>query len=225
MYLMLETANPIDLANKFFMPADRHHPNPALTLVPRSATGDPRKNAVGEDWSRLMARAQGGDRQAYRRLLEGITPYIRSLAGRCFRQPTDVDDAVQDVLVTVHMVRHAYDPMRPFGPWLVAIANRRIIDRLRRETRRKAREMELSGDHETFADPATNLIGGTSDEATLMEAIDRLPPDQRQTITMLKLNEMSLKDAAAASGRSIAALKVATHRAVKGLRRLLKQSE
>ena len=111
--------------------------------------------------------------------------------------------------------------MRPFGPWLVAIATRRIIDRLRRDTRRKAREMELSVDHETFADPATNLSGGTPDEATLMEAIDRSPPDQRQTITMLKLNEMSLNDAAAASGRSI----VATHRAVKGLRRLLKQSE
>ena len=205
--------------------AERRHPNPALTLVPRPARGDPRKNAIGEDWSRLMARAQDGDRQAYRRLLDGITPYIRSLAGRCFRQPTDVDDAVQDVLLTVHVVRHAYNPMRPFGPWLVAIATRRIIDRLRRDTRRKAREMELSAGHETFADPATDLSGGTPDEATLMEAIDRLPLDQRQTITMLKLNEMSLKDAAAASGRSIVALKVATHRAVKGLRRLLKQSE
>ena len=83
--------------------AERRHPNPALTLVPRPATGDPRKNAIGEDWSRLMARAQDGDRQAYRRLLDGITPYIRSLAGRCFRQPTDVDDAVQDVLLTASM--------------------------------------------------------------------------------------------------------------------------
>ncbi len=37
-----------------------------------------------------------------------------------------ITDAVQDVLLTVHMVRHAYDPSRPFGPWLLAIANRRI---------------------------------------------------------------------------------------------------
>lgn len=105
----------------------------------------------------------------------------------------------------------------------MAIANRRIIDRLRRETRRKAREVVLSADHETFADPATNLSGGMADEAALVLAIDHLPPDQRQTITMLKLNEMSLKDAAAASGRSIIALKVATHRAVKNLRRMLKK--
>jgi len=39
---------------------------------------------------------------------------------------------------------------------------------------------------------------------------------------MLKLNEMSLKEASKASGRSIVALKVATHRAIKNLRHLLK---
>jgi RNA polymerase sigma-70 factor, ECF subfamily len=129
---------------------------------------------------------------------------------------------VQDILLTVHLLLHAYDPARPFGPWLLAIANRRIIDRLRRETRRRAREVELSIEHETFADPETNLHKETLDEAALGQAIEQLPPDQRQTITMLKLKEMSLKEAAAASGRSIPALKVATHRAIKSLRRLLK---
>ena len=173
-----------------------------------------------------MARAQDGDREAYRTLLEAVTPYLRSIARRCFKEPADVEDAVQDVLLTVHMVRHAYDPTRPFGPWLAAIANRRIIDRLRRDTRRRAREVALSTDHETFADPATNLHKDALDEAALAQAIERLPPDQRQTITMMRLNEMSLKDAAAASGRSVPALKIATHRAIKSLRRLLKpQSE
>lgn len=199
------------------MSPSRQNPSTPLTLVASSATG---RNA-GSDWSKLMARAQDGDREAYRELLERMTPYLRSLAGRCFRQPADVEDAVQDVLLTVHLVRHAYDPARPFGPWLAAIANRRIIDRLRRDTRRRTREVALSTDHETFADSATNLHKDAVDEAALGQAIERLPPDQRQTITMLKLNEMSLKEAAAASGRSIPALKVATHRAIKSLRRLL----
>jgi RNA polymerase sigma-70 factor (ECF subfamily) len=55
-----------------------------------------------------------------------------------------------------------------------------------------------------------------------VDAIEKLPPDQREAIRMLKLNEMSLKEAAATSGRSIVALKVATHRAIKNLRQLLK---
>lgn len=167
-----------------------------------------------------MARAQDGDRQAYRTLLEEIEPYVRSIATRCFRQAADIEDAVQDVLLTVHSIRNTYDPARPFGPWLVAIANRRIIDRLRRQTRQKAREIELSVEHETFSEAPANL--DYTAEVALVDAIEKLPPDQREAIKMLKLSEMSLKEAATTSGRSIAALKVATHRAIKNLRQLLK---
>ena len=204
------------------MSAGRYSPA-SLSIVPASTPDDLHKAGDAADWSKLMAWSQDGDREAYRTLLDGVTPYIRSLAARCFKQPTDVEDAVQDVLLTIHMVRHAYDPSRPFGPWLAAIANRRIIDRLRHDTRRKAREVALSADHETFAEPSANLHAETLDEVALARAIERLPPDQRQTIRMLKLNEMSLKEAAAASGRSIPALKVATHRAIKSLRRMLNQ--
>lgn len=199
------------------------HDRTMLTLVAASAADQARREGGGLDWSKLMARAQDGDRQAYRTLLEDVAPYIRSIAVRCFKQPSDVEDAVQDVLLTVHMVRHAYDPSRPFGPWLLAIANRRIIDRLRRETRQKAREIVLTAEHETFATPPTNLNEVISDEAALRDAIERLPPEQRQAIQMLKLNEISLKEAATASGRSVVALKVATHRAIKGLRKMLRQ--
>jgi RNA polymerase sigma-70 factor, ECF subfamily len=195
-----------------------------LTIVAGANAGAVCHDSGGVDWSRLMAQTQDGDREAYRRLLEDITPYLRVLAARCFSQPSDIEDAVQDVLLTVHMVRHAYDPKRPFGPWLVAIANRRIIDRLRRETRQKAREVALSAEHETFPELAANLDEKLSEDAALNEAMATLPPEQRQAVTLLKLHEMSLTEAAVASGRSVAALKVATHRAIKTLRSLLKQS-
>jgi len=205
------------------MPGRGHNRPTPFTLVGGSEADDTRRADGARDWSQLMVRAQDGDRQAYRTLLEDLAPYVRSIAGRCFKRPSDVEDAVQDVLLTVHMVRHAYDPGRPFGPWLLAIANRHIIDRLRRETRQRAREIELSPEHEILAGHETNLDEGICDTVALSEAIDRLPPDQRQAIKMLKLNEMSLKEAASTSGRSIAALKVATHRAVKSLRKMLKQ--
>jgi len=193
-----------------------------LTLV-GAAPAEATSNAGELNWSKLMALAQDGDRQAYRTLLQDVAPYLRSIAARCFKQPSEAEDAVQDVLLTIHTVRHIYDPSRPFGPWLVTIANRRFIDRLRRETRVKAREIALSTEHETFPESQTNLDYEASDEAALAEAIDRLPLEQRQAVTMLKLNEMSLKEASAVSGRSIAALKVATHRAIKNLRTILKK--
>ncbi len=171
------------------------------------------------DWSRMMARAQDGDREAYRQLLEAITPYLRALVARQVRRREDLEDTVQDILLTVHAVRHTYDPARPFGPWLVAIANRRVIDGLRRRGRLDQRETAMETELETFAAPETNLVEDADEARRLREAIGCLPAGQREAIRMLKLEEMSLKEAAAASGTSVAALKVATHRALKALRK------
>ena len=173
------------------------------------------------EWSILMARAQDGDSDAYRRLLEEVTPYIRSLAASRHRDPSDVEDAVQDILLTIHAVRHTYDPTRPFRPWLVTIANRRLVDRLRRQGRLRSRETALTSDHETFQAGQANLHQEVSYRHELRAALDNLPPGQRQAIRLLKLNELSLKEAATATGLSVTALKGATHRALKNLRKML----
>ena len=169
----------------------------------------------------LMTRAQVGEREAYRRLLEDITPFIRALAARRLRDESDIEDAVQDVLLTIHAIRHTYDPSRPFAPWLAAIAKRRIVDHLRRQIRASAHQTALVSSSETFSEPGANLDDTGVDAAALRNAIEDLPSGQRQAIKLLKLREMSLKEAATASGVSIAALKVATHRALKTLRKVL----
>ena len=200
------------------MSSSRPGRDPALSVV----TTAPDARAGRElDWSVYMARAQAGDREAYRRLLGEIAPYLRSLAARRMQNRGDVEDAVQETLLTVHAVRRTYDPARPFGPWLVAIANRRIIDALRRRARAAARETPFEAEHETFAAPESNYHEAASEARMLRDAVESLPAGQREAIRLLKLKEMSLKEAAAASGMSVAALKVATHRALKRLRKML----
>lgn len=169
----------------------------------------------------LMARAQEGDRQAYRELLEDVIPYIRAIASRRLSHPADIDDAIQDVLLTIHTIRHTYDSARPFAPWLAAIAQRRVIDLVRRISRSAARHVPLGGEHETFAASQTNIDTAIIDGDSLAKAIDGLTPSQREAVSLLKIKELSLKEASAASGLSVAALKVATHRAMKKLRTLL----
>jgi RNA polymerase sigma factor (sigma-70 family) len=211
------------------MAREPRDPTPPLKLIASSSAGaaTPINATGGEqgksdtrdvDWTILMARAQDGDREAYRRLLDELVPYLRSLAARrC--DPQDVEDAVQDILLTVHAIRHTFDPTRPFGPWLVAIADRRLVDRLRRRYRVRAREAPLAAEHETFAAPQAN-IEESSDRRELESAVSRLPPMQRQAIRLLKLEERSLKEAAILTGMSIASLKVATHRAMNNLRKI-----
>jgi RNA polymerase sigma-70 factor (ECF subfamily) len=206
---------------------------PSLKLVGKEDPSDENASDAGRsagqatsvirdvDWSILMARAQDGDGTAYRRLLEDVTPYLRSLAARRHRDPGDIEDAVQDILLTIHSIRQTYDPRRPFAPWLVAIAHRRLIDRLRRQGRTRDRETPLTPDHEAFSEPETNLQKSL-DQHELEGAVNDLPPRQRQAIRLLKLQELSLREAAVTSGMSITSLKVNTHRAVKSLRKLLR---
>lgn len=196
---------------------------PQLRLVGSegdAASAVPEPASRNTDWAILMAHAQDGDRSAYQRLLREITPYLRSLAVRRHRDPSDVEDAVQDILLTVHAIRHTFDPTRPFGPWLVTIANRRFIDRLRRQGRSRDRETPLMPEHETFSEPQANLEE-RPDRRELEKAIDELPPMQRKAVRLLRLKEMSLKEASTASGMSIASLKINMHRAVKSLRKIL----
>jgi RNA polymerase sigma-70 factor (ECF subfamily) len=182
-------------------------------------------NSARDDWSVLMAAAQAGDRAAYRALLVAIVPYVRALAARAFRERADVEDAVQDVLTTLHATRRMYDPARPFRPWLAGIARHRIADRQRQWRRRERTEVQFTPAHETFSDPEAKTGELGSDGAALRAAVASLPAGQRTAIELTKLREMSLQDAAAATGMSVAALKVATHRAVKRLRRMLGVTE
>ena len=171
-----------------------------------------------------MHRAQVGDAAAYASLLRELTPRIRRVIAkqRGFAGQADVEDLVQDVLLSLHRVRATYNPSRPFMPWLLAIVRHRLVDGARRYARTAKREIALDDMDVTVADPVANPDQGRSDDVeAIREAVGALPPGQRQAIELLKLQELSLKEAAAASGTSVGALKVASHRAMAALRKAL----
>ncbi len=169
-----------------------------------------------------MAAAQDGDRRAYETLLRQTLPYIRTVVRGLNATPDRVEEVVQEVLLTVHRVRHTYDPARPFRPWLAAIARRRAIDALRRRRRMETHEIFDAAAYETFADPEANRHQerpATADR--LSAAVADLPAQQREAVRLLKLRGLSLAEASAESGTSIGALKVNMHRAIKTLRKRL----
>lgn len=175
----------------------------------------------GQDrlWSGWMAAAQDGDTRAYGRLLADVTPFVRVLVRRRCADPDRAEDVVQEVLLTLHRVRHTYDPARPFTPWLAAIAGRRSIDALRRRVRLATHEAHDPYAYETFADDGANKPMEAGDAAqALAGLIATLPPGQREALELVKLKELSLLEASYISGQSVAALKVGVHRAIKALR-------
>ena len=167
-----------------------------------------------------MAAAQAGDRRAYERVLADSVALIRAVARRQGVGADAVDDVVQETLLTVHRVRHTYDPARSYDAWLSAIAGRRAIDALRSHGRRGRRELhdEFALGNQPDRDDASMDAERRQQARQLREAIAQLPPGQREAVEQLGLREQSLAEASAQTGRNAGALKVNLHRALKALR-------
>ena len=162
-----------------------------------------------EEWSSLMAAAQRGDSGCYRRLLGDLQPWLRRYFARRL-PPAVVDDAVQDTLIAIHEKRHTFDPARPFGPWLAAIARYKWIDRLRALKRMAA---EPLGDDLATADHGSAVLSAT----ILNQLLGGLKPAQADAIRLVKIQGFSIEEAAARTGQSTSLVKVNIHR---GLARL-----
>ena len=121
--------------------------------------------------------------------------------------------------MSVHAARTSYDPGRPFIPWLKAIVVSRVIDFLRRHRRHAGGQALTDEMAAVIADDAAGDAVTRYDAIdALQKAIRALPASQRSAIELLKLKEMSLREAAATTGMSVSALKASVHRAVRTLR-------
>ncbi len=171
-----------------------------------------------------MVAAQQGDRLRYGQLLTAVLPILRRAARARWPQADGaaIEDAVQETLLALHAARRLYDPARPFVPFLLGIMRFRGGDAMRRYRRAGARETPIDTIPETTGALMTNTTPDAGLEAaSLRAAIARLPSGQRRAIELTKLAELSLEEASATSGMTVAALKVATHRGLRALRRMM----
>lgn len=173
-------------------------------------------------WQRLMVAAQAGDQRAYSAFLKEAAVFVRVIARRYHRDAGLVEDVVQETLLSLHRIRQTYEPGRPVEPWVAAIAKARAIDALRARTRRAAVETETSDAAHEIADPSTGVDTRHETRTEIAAALAALPAGQRAAVHMLKIEELSLAEAAAQSGQSVPALKSLLHRAMLSLRSTLK---
>lgn len=179
------------------------------------------EDAYWRDW---LAAAQQGDRRAYAALLSTALPWLRSRARARWPRscPADIEDIVQETLLALHRNLHLYEPSRPVAPFLFGILKLRGAD-VRRQRHRHARHETNLDDLPVTSDALTTYPdqGATIDHATMHAAVRQLSSRDREILDFMKLQEMSLREASAVSGLSVATLKVGTFRAIKRLRRAM----
>ncbi len=163
----------------------------------------------------LFLAGQGGDAAAYRAFLQRAGRHLRAfLARRLFGWPDEVEDLVQECLLAMHNQRHTYQSDQPLTAWVHAIARYKLIDLLRAKSRREALHDPLDDDLEVFAESAEAASDARRDLHGLLET---LPERQRLPIHHVKLEGLSVAEAARLTGMSESAVKVGIHRGLKSL--------
>lgn len=173
----------------------------------------------------LVKAACGGDDAAFAWLVGRHKRRVFALAARFARDADELEDICQDVFIKVYEHLSAFRNDAPFEHWLTKIAIRVSYDALRS---RRNEKRHISLDDMVVELP--DFAGGAESEARqarqfLRYAMSRLSPDEQLIITLMELEEFSVREAAAATGWSEANVKVRAHRARKALKRVVEEHD
>jgi len=170
------------------------------------------------DWPGLLQRAQQGDKQAYHRFLVAILPFLR-LRARRYVTAQQVEDFVQDTLLTLHRILHTYQYDLPVEPWLSGILRHKYYESWRHEE---------YGKHQPLAEDESWHPTIELDEDIQYNAVSHLlaPLSEEQAMALYatKVEELSVSETATLMARSSAWVKVNVHRAIHLLRTELYES-
>jgi RNA polymerase sigma-70 factor (ECF subfamily) len=165
---------------------------------------------------------------AFARLVEDYQARVYHFCLRLLGEPDEAEDAAQETFLRAYQHRRRYDPSRPLGTWLLAIAAHHCIDRLRRR-----RQVWLGLDEQAvLMHPALRDSSPGPEAAALLAEQDRelraqvrrLPARDRDAILLHYWGYLSYAEIAEATGSTATAVKSRLHRARGRLAGLLRQS-
>ena len=173
----------------------------------------------------LIRRANDGDQEAFRILVERYQGAVYNLAYRMLGDPQEAEDAAQEIFVRIYRQLARYDPERKFSTWVLTIATNYCIDQLRR------RRMQLV--------PLENIIpwarareAGPEGEALSRESRDEvqrllreLPEKYRAVLILRYWQDLSCAEIADILKLPEGTVKTQLHRARKALGQLIEGQE
>ena len=121
---------------------------------------------------------------------------------------------MQETLISLHRKRASYDPTKAFLPWLAAIGRYRWIDSLRKIYRHEHDELY----EEMVADPQDEDVTA---KVSLERLLGMISDKQAEVISLVKIEGLSISEAAAMTGQSESLVKVNIHRGLKKMSSLI----
>jgi RNA polymerase sigma-70 factor (ECF subfamily) len=183
---------------------------------------------MGSD-AQWIAAVRCGDSASFEPLVEKYQPRIFAMARRYARREDEVEDIVQEVFLKAFSKLGSYRGDAPFEHWLMRLAVRTCYDFLRGHQRN--RENSFTELHEEegnwldrfVADPAADFEHASAAKALVERILEQLSPAARLVITLLEIEERSIKEISALTGWSVPLVKVRAFRARAEMRKCLQR--
>jgi len=171
----------------------------------------------------LVRAACAGNDNAFSQLVVRHKRRVFGLAARFSRNSHELDDICQDVFVRVYEKLSSFRNDAPFEHWLIRIAVRVCHDALRSRKHEK-NHLQLDEHGPELRDRGEEARSEARQAREVLAfALERLKPDERLVITLLELEQFTVREIAAVTGWSEANVKVRGYRARQSLKRVLEK--
>jgi RNA polymerase sigma-70 factor (ECF subfamily) len=172
------------------------------------------------DLQALFLSGLKGNQADYARFLRELSTHLRGfLRARLLRQPDEIEDLLQEILLAVHNGRPTYRSDQPLTAWVFAIARYKLADFYRSRSRHDGLNDSIEDAEELFAEPCLEPAQASRDLDRLLET---LPDKQRLPIMHVKLDGLSVAQTAQLTGLSESAVKIGVHRGLKVLAAMIR---
>jgi len=175
----------------------------------------------------LISAVLKGDAASFEPLVQKYSPRVFATARRYARRESEVEDIVQEVWLKAFQKLGSFRGEAPFEHWLMRLAVRTCYDFLRGHQRnRESSFSDLSEPEEDWLDrfvSQPDSAGADSDAARVLVArvLDQLSPPARLVITLLEIEDRSVKEIAQLTGWSVPLVKVRAFRARAEMKKVL----
>jgi RNA polymerase sigma factor (sigma-70 family) len=186
--------------------------------------------ASGEfDLQQCLTKVRQHDQEAARALVDTLYPLVIRIVRRHLPVRSSEEDLAQEIFLKIFSKLDQYQerPGVGFEHWVSRLSVRTCLDALRAEGRRpELRMADLSDDQTAWLDFVVSGEAGAPDSdpgqarELLENLLSQLPPDDRLVISLLDLEERSVKEIASITGWGVSLVKVRAFRARRKLRKL-----
>ena len=184
-------------------------------------------HAMERTEAELIAAVLKGNAASFEPLVQKYSPRVFATARRYARRESEIEDIAQEVWLKAFKKLRSFRGEAPFEHWLMRLTVRTCYDFLRRHQRnRESAFSDLTEPENDWLErfvTQPEAVSENADAARLLVArvLERLSPPARLIITLLEIEDRSVKEIAALTGWSVPLVKVRAFRARAEMRKIL----